>query len=56
MAIGIIDRRLRFPDPHRADADGLVAIGGDLSVPRLLPGVSQRDFSLDGKPRHLVVA
>jgi len=36
MAIGIIDRRLRFPDPHRADADGLVAIGGDLSVPRLL--------------------
>src|SRR5437879_9572981 len=36
MAIGIIDRRLRFPDPRRADSDGLVAIGGDLSVPRLL--------------------
>lgn len=25
-----------FPDPHDADADGLVAIGGDLSIPRLL--------------------
>ncbi len=32
----IIDSRLRFPDPRRADAEGLVAIGGDLSVPRLL--------------------
>src|SRR5215471_9918749 len=36
MAIGIVDRRLQFPDPRRADSDGLVAIGGDLSVPRLL--------------------
>ncbi|MBM4362753.1 MAG: leucyl/phenylalanyl-tRNA--protein transferase [Deltaproteobacteria bacterium] len=25
-----------FPDPHDAGADGIVAIGGDLSVPRLL--------------------
>jgi leucyl/phenylalanyl-tRNA--protein transferase len=32
----LLDRRLRFPDPRRANADGLVAIGGDLSVPRLL--------------------
>ncbi len=29
-------RPLRFPDPRLADADGLVAMGGDLSVPRLL--------------------
>jgi leucyl/phenylalanyl-tRNA--protein transferase len=32
----LLDHRLRFPDPRRANADGLVAIGGDLSVPRLL--------------------
>lgn len=32
----LLDARLRFPDPRRASADGLVAIGGDLSVPRLL--------------------
>jgi leucyl/phenylalanyl-tRNA--protein transferase len=32
----MLDQRLRFPDPRRADAEGLVAIGGDLSVPRLL--------------------
>lgn len=27
---------LRFPNPRQADAEGLVAVGGDLSVPRLL--------------------
>jgi leucyl/phenylalanyl-tRNA--protein transferase len=32
----MLDDRLQFPDPHRANRDGLVAIGGDLSVPRLL--------------------
>jgi leucyl/phenylalanyl-tRNA--protein transferase len=26
----------RFPDPSRCDAEGLVAVGGDLSSPRLL--------------------
>ena len=31
----MLDQRLRFPDPHTADAKGLVAIGGDLSAPRL---------------------
>jgi leucyl/phenylalanyl-tRNA---protein transferase len=36
MPITILDHRLRFPSPHLADAEGLVAIGGDLSVPRLL--------------------
>jgi leucyl/phenylalanyl-tRNA--protein transferase len=36
MPITILDRRLRFPSPHSADAEGLVAVGGDLSVPRLL--------------------
>ncbi|PWU18137.1 MAG: leucyl/phenylalanyl-tRNA--protein transferase [Verrucomicrobia bacterium] len=32
----VLDHRLRFPDPRLADAEGLVAVGGDLSVPRLL--------------------
>lgn len=31
----ILDQRLRFPDPRAADGEGLVAIGGDLSAPRL---------------------
>jgi leucyl/phenylalanyl-tRNA--protein transferase len=36
MPIAILDRRLRFPSPDVADREGLVAIGGDFSVPRLL--------------------
>ena len=36
MPLAILDHRFRFPSPDRADAEGLVAIGGDLSVPRLL--------------------
>jgi len=31
----ILDERLAFPDPRIADAEGLVAIGGDLSSTRL---------------------
>jgi leucyl/phenylalanyl-tRNA--protein transferase len=34
--ITVLDQRLRFPDPRLADAEGLVAVGGDLSVRRLL--------------------
>lgn len=34
--IPVLDKGLRFPDPHIANAEGLVAVGGDLSVPRLL--------------------
>jgi leucyl/phenylalanyl-tRNA--protein transferase len=34
--ISVLDQRLHFPDPCLADAEGLVAIGGDLSAPRLL--------------------
>ncbi len=33
--VAILDERLWFPDPLRARGDGLVAIGGDLSVERL---------------------
>ena len=31
----MLDEHLCFPDPHTADGNGLVAIGGDLSVERL---------------------
>jgi leucyl/phenylalanyl-tRNA--protein transferase len=36
MSIALLDQRLRFPDPRRANDEGLVAVGGDFSVPRLL--------------------
>jgi leucyl/phenylalanyl-tRNA---protein transferase len=32
----LLDQRLVFPDPRQADAEGLVAVGGDLSVDRLV--------------------
>ena len=31
-----LDQRVWFPDPAQADADGLVAVGGDFSPERLL--------------------
>ncbi|MGZ3812224.1 MAG: leucyl/phenylalanyl-tRNA--protein transferase [Mucilaginibacter sp.] len=31
-----LDKRLLFPDPGLAEEDGLLAVGGDLSVNRLL--------------------
>jgi len=36
MPPAILDSRLTFPDPRHANADGLVAVGGDLSIARLL--------------------
>lgn len=35
MPPAVLDHRLTFPDPRHADAEGLVAVGGDLSGPRL---------------------
>lgn len=32
----LLDQRLAFPNPEHADEEGLVALGGDLSVKRLL--------------------
>lgn len=32
----LLDAQLRFPDPRESDAEGLVALGGDLSASRLL--------------------
>ena len=36
MGITVLDQSLSFPDPQSADNEGLVAVGGDLSVERLL--------------------
>jgi len=36
MSIAVLNRALHFPEANLANADGLVAIGGDLSVERLL--------------------
>jgi leucyl/phenylalanyl-tRNA--protein transferase len=36
MGIAILSAQIRFPDPRRANQDGLVAIGGDFDSPRLL--------------------
>jgi len=36
IPLELLNESLAFPDPRAARPDGLVAIGGDLSVPRLL--------------------
>ncbi len=36
MPVYQLDRRPIFPPPEEAEPDGLLAVGGDLSVPRLL--------------------
>ena len=38
-----LTKRLAFPDPHWGDPDGLLAIGGDLSVCLLYTSPSPRD-------------
>ena len=44
MAVFQLDDELWFPDPHWGEDDGLVAIGGDLSVERLLLAYSNGFF------------
>ena len=39
-----LEQKLDFPDPATADSDGLLAIGGDLSVERLLLAYSSGIF------------
>jgi leucyl/phenylalanyl-tRNA--protein transferase len=36
MPVYLLDDSLVFPDPRHAEPNGLLAVGGDLSVPRLL--------------------
>lgn len=45
-----------FPDPEGADPEGLVAVGGDLSVRRLLAAYGARDFPVvRGRPAFALV-
>ena len=44
MPVFQLDNDLWFPDPHLGEDDGLVAIGGDLSVDRLLLAYSYGYF------------
>ncbi len=46
----LLDKELRFPDPRKADAEGLVAAGGDLSVDRLLLAYRSGIFPWTVKP------
>ena len=39
-----LDERLVFPDPHYGEPDGLIAVGGDLSLDRLLLAYSYGFF------------
>lgn len=44
MAVYQLDNELWFPDPHLGEEDGLVAVGGDLSIDRLLLAYSNGFF------------
>lgn len=44
MAVFQLDYDLWFPDPHLGEEDGLIAVGGDLSVDRLLLAYSNGFF------------
>ena len=50
MSFALLNERLRFPDPDAADPEGLVAVGGDLSVPRLLLAYRSGVFPWTVKP------
>jgi leucyl/phenylalanyl-tRNA---protein transferase len=44
MPLFLLSKEITFPPPHLADADGLLAIGGDLSTERLLAAYRQGIF------------
>ena len=50
MSALLLTQALRFPNPRRADAEGLVAVGGDLSVPRLLLAYRSGVFPWSANP------
>ena len=46
----LLNKNTAFPDPSLADADGLVAIGGDLGTERLLAAYRQGIFPWTADP------
>jgi leucyl/phenylalanyl-tRNA--protein transferase len=50
MSPVLLDQRMQFPDPRRADAEGMVAFGGDLSADRLLLAYRSGIFPWTARP------
>ncbi len=50
MTVYRLDERLVFPSPDEAEPDGLLAVGGDLGVERLLLAYSRGIFPWQGDP------
>src|SRR5690349_7147508 len=50
MAIAILNTQSEFPDPGRADGEGLVAVGGRMTVPRLLKAYRSGIFPWTASP------
>ena len=50
MPVTILAKQLKFPDPRQADAEGLVAVGGDFSVERLLLAYRSGIFPWTARP------
>jgi len=46
----LLGKAVEFPDPAQADSEGLVALGGDLTVARLLAAYQQGIFPWTAKP------
>jgi len=44
LQIPVLGKEIRFPNPEHADAEGLLAVGGDLSPQRLLEGYKNAIF------------
>lgn len=44
MAVFQLDKNLWFPDPYLGEEDGLIAVGGDLSIDRLILAYSNGFF------------
>lgn len=54
MPVYRLDDRPIFPDPEDADPSGLLAIGGDLSIPRLLEAYRRGIFPWSGPDEPLL--
>ena len=44
MPLFVLEKEFAFPPVHLAEPDGLLAVGGDLSVDRLLIAYSKASF------------
>ena len=54
MVFKLDENKISFPDPTLADEDGLLAVGGDLSVDRLLLAYSHGIFPWYGTDQPIM--